>query len=81
LAFWRNEGNHKTEATKHRVDWNKEIIKAMVGDVQPVEESFCTETGEIFKAFKESTHEELSTLPMRLGGTGIRENLPCHWDN
>jgi len=67
LAFWRKEGKHRTDATRVEVNWNEEIIKTMVGDVQPVEEPFSTETGEIFQAFKDSTLESLSALPRRLG--------------
>ncbi|KAF4625419.1 hypothetical protein G7Y89_g12745 [Cudoniella acicularis] len=65
-AFWNQDGAHAT-ANKSWTNWNEEIIKAMVDDIQPTEELFRTESEKIFKTLSESTDQGLSALPLRLG--------------
>jgi len=66
-AFWNNEGAHAT-AKQPWLDWNEEIIKPMVTDMEPSEEIFCQESKIIFRNLKDSTKQGLDVLCARLSG-------------
>ena len=72
LSFWNHEGAHETKSQPW-VDWNEEIIRAMVDDVQPSAEPFRAENERSFETLSESTHQGLSLLSTRLGGTSVKE--------
>lgn len=73
LAFWNNDGAHSTGKQEY-TDWNAEIIKAMVEDIQPTEELFQVESQRILNAFKQSTHNGLTAMLLRLIRTSVGIN-------
>ncbi len=72
LAFWNQDGAHSTKKKKW-VNWNEEIIKAMIDDIEPFEGLFRAESERIFNALIDSNHRELSALTIRLSGTSVKE--------
>lgn len=71
LSFWSQEGAHTTRKQPW-VDWNEEIIKAMVEVIEPSEILFRSDSKQVFQILSDSTDQGLSVLPRVLHGKSLR---------
>jgi hypothetical protein len=61
LAFWNREGAYQTKAQAY-TNWNEEIIKEMLNDIQQLEDGFLTESESVFGTMRNSAHQGLDWL-------------------
>jgi len=66
-AFWRQEGAYGTKLQEY-LDWNKELIKLMVHDIEPHDLDFQAECTTAFQSLGSSTQQALLEFPERLEG-------------
>lgn len=73
VAFWNREGAYQTKAQAY-TNWNEEIIKGMLDDIQGLEDGFLTESESIFGTMRNSAHQGLDWL-VRHNGRSLGQDI------
>lgn len=67
-AFCSHQGAHAT-GTRPWTDWNAELLRPMVADLEDTEEMFRIDFEQATQRFNETTGNELTTLNRSITGT------------